>query len=111
MADTETGTVSIGLTSAAAEGEQIAANATAAAIIGDLTATEVEITAQPGLWYSITAGAALNTMVEGTRVMATDSNIDANGKLELDLPEVTGGKAFYKVNVNLADKPAPVPNP
>ena len=109
VADTEAGTVSIELTTGAYEIEQIAANATATAIASNFAASTVEIAAQPGLWYSISSGSTLTGMTEGTRVMATDSNL-SEGKLTLTLPETTG-TGFYKVNVNLADKPAPVPNP
>ena len=101
--------VTIELTATAEAAEQTAANATATAIASNFAAETVQITAQPGLWYSISSGSTLTGMTEGTRVMATDSNL-SEGKLTLTLPETTG-TGFYKVNVNLADKPAPVPNP
>ena len=111
VADTEADTVSIELTTGAYEIEQLAANATAAAIVSDLSAATVEITAQPGLWYSISVGSTLTGMTEGARVMATDASLD-EGKLTLTIPVINDATParFYKVNVNVQDVPAPVPN-
>ena len=108
VADTETGTVSIGLTTEAAADAKDAADDTAADIVSDLTATTVTIDAEPGLWYSISVSSTLGGLAagEGTRVMATDSSL-SEGKLTLNIPVIDDSTParFYKVNVNLADKP------
>lgn len=108
VADTEKGTVSIGLTTEAAADAKDAADDTAADIVSDLTATTVTIDAEPGLWYSISVSSTLGGLAtgEGTRVMATDSSL-SEGKLTLNIPVIDDSTParFYKVNVNLADKP------
>ena len=110
VADTEKGTVSIGLTTEAAADAKDAADDTAADIVSDLTATTVTIDAEPGLWYSISVSSTLSGLAagEGTRVMATDSSL-SEGKLTLNIPVIDDSTParFYKVNVNVADKQTP----
>jgi len=69
----------------------------------------------PGLYYSIamvddlsTADTAAWTAGEGTRVLAKDADEVVN--LPISKP-ASGTKAFYKIMINMTQKPAPDPEP
>ena len=87
------------ITNAASVMAEVAANTAA-------NAADVEITlssdvVMPGFYYSISAASSLTgTWTEGTRVLASGRSVT------LPLPR-QGTAGFYKVLVNLADKPTP----
>ena len=60
---------------------------------------EAEIATIPGFYYSLKAGAALNSMVEGDRTLAT------KGTLKLKVPN-KGAAGFYQVLINIGPKVA-----
>ena len=79
----------------------------AAAAVG--SQTEISVTGVvPGFYYSISYGTAVNAInTEGARVLAP-----ASGSITLQTPAKASGATtgFYRVNVNVADIPAPPPN-
>ncbi len=104
--------IEIGLTAAATSDLTTDAGDQAATLAAQLStvaatadATSVDLTgAEPGFYYSVGyATTVAGPYVEGTRAMA-----DSTGAVSLPIPAKTGGATagFYKVFINVADKPA-----
>lgn len=63
----------------------------------EITDDGVTVAAKPGLYYSVEQGSDLNNLLEGDRVLATDSTVQLKAtKYE--------GAGFYRVKINVTDK-------
>ena len=72
----------------------VAANLSTVAAAGNGNNTTVGVAAQPGFYYSVEAGSALGSLVEGTRVLATGSSVN------LTVPN-KGASGFYRIKVSV----------
>lgn len=63
--------------------------------------TELSITAEPGLYYSVKQGKTLGEMVEGLR-----QKVNAKGEVLKLKATKYSGSGFYKILVNTSDKPS-----
>ena len=63
----------------------------------NITANGVEVTAKPGLYYSVMQGSDVKNLTEGERTLATGNTVT----LKADKYE---GSGFYKIVVNIEDK-------
>lgn len=72
----------------------VAANLSTVAAAGNGNSTTVGVAAQPGFYYSVEAGSALGSLVEGERVLATGSSVD------LTVPN-KGASGFYRIKVSV----------